>query len=279
MGVDPLVTQNILSCIFKGLHGSHGSALTNPLLGSFHDVSNNPLLSELYQIPELLKLCCDKTSFDPVFKLGVEHVMKHPIFATLCPFLLSPGVIEHLPPWIVSQIMTLVSGNTVGGGTTGFEHAGITPLNLMDRNWWKIQGQPINQQSLLQRPWYPRADVIDKGDLYKVKVELPGIKADEVSVTYRNNVLIICPSKPVTKVVEETMKAGLILINEGHIGWFQRSIPIPEPVDAKKITAITKNGILKVFLPKPSDVDIRVGGGGRSESQKGHGQQQHKQQQ
>jgi len=158
-------------------------------------------------------------------------------------------------------------GSNWGQGMTGMEQYGITQSTLMDRS--QVQrGLPLHHLS--QKIWVPRADIIDKGDIIKVKVELPGVKQDEIRVFVNNNILTVAPSKPVVNVQEILQKKGLILQYEGHLGYFFRRLCLPERVDAARTSSELKDGVLKIFLPKTTEqqgASIQVGGGVHAKEQ------------
>jgi HSP20 family protein len=94
--------------------------------------------------------------------------------------------------------------------------------------------------------WHPVMDVLEEGDTYLVKVELPGVKAEDVKIKLENNVLTLSG----TKIRSEEDEAQHYFRNERVYGSFERSIKIPSTVDANLITATCKDGILTVEVPK-----------------------------
>jgi len=76
--------------------------------------------------------------------------------------------------------------------------------------------------------------------------ELPGIDLKDINVSITSNVLTI---KGVKKVEKEEKKEKYYR-KESRSGSFQRTLSLPTAVDAEKIAAELKNGILTITLPK-----------------------------
>ena len=105
----------------------------------------------------------------------------------------------------------------------------------------------------------PAIDVAEEKDSFLVKVDLPGLSKDDVSVTLQDNCLTIKGEK---KHETETKEANYYR-RERVSGSFSRTIELPSTVDAKKIDAQFKDGVLHVRLPKteeakPKQIDIKV---------------------
>jgi len=98
----------------------------------------------------------------------------------------------------------------------------------------------------------------DSGEELKVIVELPGVAKENVKVTLHDNVLTITAERkaPELKDGEQWIR------NEISYGKFERTVNLPYPVVAEKITATHENGILSITLPKadeakPKQIAIR----------------------
>jgi len=102
----------------------------------------------------------------------------------------------------------------------------------------------------------PLVDVHETEDEYLVKVDLPGVKADDVSVEVNENVLSLSGSR----VPEETGQAQLI---ERPYGSFVRTLTLPQGVDSDSIEAGYQDGVLELRIPKPAEQKpkkITIGG-------------------
>lgn len=92
----------------------------------------------------------------------------------------------------------------------------------------------------------PRMDIAESGDKMKVTAELPGMSADDVEVNVHGDRLQIRGEKR----QEETEEEEGYYRTERSFGSFERTIPLPEDVDADEAEANFKNGVLTVEIPK-----------------------------
>ena len=97
--------------------------------------------------------------------------------------------------------------------------------------------------------WSPALDVFDDKDDLVVKVELPGMKKDEIGLTLHDGVLTISGERK----MEHERKEGETFRSERYFGKFQRSITLPAAVDARKVKASYKDGVLSIDLPKAEE--------------------------
>jgi len=100
------------------------------------------------------------------------------------------------------------------------------------------------------RPWALALDVAEVEDGFTVKASLAGIDPDDLEITLTDNVLTI---KGEIKE-EEDIEEGKYHLRERRFGMFQRSIALPVPVDADKIEATYKDGVLTLKIPKVEEV-------------------------
>jgi HSP20 family protein len=107
--------------------------------------------------------------------------------------------------------------------------------------------------------WSPSCDIFETGNEIVVKAEIPGVKKEDVKVSVQDNVLTLSGER---KFEEETKKENYVRVERGY-GSFTRSFTLPAYVDATKISAGFKDGLLEVKLPKseaakPKEVEIKV---------------------
>jgi HSP20 family protein len=92
----------------------------------------------------------------------------------------------------------------------------------------------------------PLCDVMDKGDIYEIALEIPGIDKDKIDVKATKNSVTISG-----KQSEKTKEKGKNYIySERSYKSFHRQIPFPQEIVPSKITAKVNNGVLEVDLPK-----------------------------
>ena len=92
----------------------------------------------------------------------------------------------------------------------------------------------------------PAVDIVDKEKAYEITAELPGMDESNIDVKFSDGTLTIKGEKREEK--EEKKKD--YYLSERRYGSFQRSFSVPDGVDADKIEASFKNGVLTVTLPK-----------------------------
>lgn len=101
--------------------------------------------------------------------------------------------------------------------------------------------------------WLPKVDLIESKMNYIVEVELPGLSKQDISMNYENNVLSIEGEKNKSVVEEEKS----LYRAERSYGKFKRTIHFGNDVNADKIEAEMKNGLLRVILPKKVETQAR----------------------
>src|SRR5437667_11701994 len=93
---------------------------------------------------------------------------------------------------------------------------------------------------------YPVADIYDTDDELIVKAELPGVDPKMVDVRLENNVLTIRGERQFEQNIEKENYHRM----ERSYGSFSRSFTLPTKVEADKIRADFKDGVLSITLPK-----------------------------
>jgi len=103
---------------------------------------------------------------------------------------------------------------------------------------------------LFDRNVSPAIDVAENPGEYVVKCELPGLDQKEIDVSIASNVLTIKGQKK----DERDEQKGKYFRKESWSGSFQRTLPLPVSVEADRIQAELKDGILTITLPKKEEV-------------------------
>ena len=97
------------------------------------------------------------------------------------------------------------------------------------------------------RTWVPPVDIYETSDHEVVlKAELPDMNREDISVTFENNVLTLTGER---KFQEEARKDSFQRM-ERHYGSFSRSFTLPATIDAARISASYKDGVLTIRLPQ-----------------------------
>ncbi len=108
--------------------------------------------------------------------------------------------------------------------------------------------------------WMPPVDIYQTGDQELVlKAELPDMAREDIDITVENFVLTIKGEKKFASDVKEEQFHHV----ERRYGTFSRSFSLPQTVDAGKVSAEHKNGVLTVRLPlreeaKPRQIKVDV---------------------
>ena len=119
-------------------------------------------------------------------------------------------------------------------------------------DFWR---RPFRSLAGLEKAWAqklaasPAIDVAETDKAYEITAELPGIDQKNIEVNVANGGITIKGEKK--EETEEKKKD--YYVSERRYGSFERYFSLPEGVDADKIEATFKNGVLKVTLPKTAE--------------------------
>jgi HSP20 family protein len=107
-------------------------------------------------------------------------------------------------------------------------------------------GSAINARSATT--WSPAIEVQERDGNYVVRVELPGLKPDEVTVVVTDGALVIEGERR----VEREEDRGGVHRTEIQYGRFYRSIPLPEGAEVDQANARFEDGVLEIVVPVPA---------------------------
>jgi HSP20 family protein len=106
----------------------------------------------------------------------------------------------------------------------------------------------------------PDMDLSEQAEAYHVQMDLPGMDKSGITVEVKDNILTVKAERK----QESTKKEGdKLLMQERSSGFMSRAVMLSKPVDATKVTAEYKDGVLKITLPKvhadqaPQKVEIK----------------------
>ena len=121
---------------------------------------------------------------------------------------------------------------------------------------WPTFGRLANLQDELDRlfespltGWAPALDVHENKDSFSIRVELPGMKREDIEVSLQDGALVISGERKEEKVAEGTE----VHRQERFYGRFSRALTLPSAVAGDKVKAQYKDGILTVTLPKAEE--------------------------
>ncbi len=137
-----------------------------------------------------------------------------------------------------------------------------TLTERMNRLFDEMWGRPLRrtgEEEAMIGAWMPAVDVLETKDGLQITAELPGIDPKDVDVTIENGVLTIRGERNFEKAAEGETYHRV----ERVYGTFERSFTLPSSLNAEKIEARFKNGVLTLTIPKreeakPKPIKIQV---------------------
>src|SRR2546426_5413382 len=107
--------------------------------------------------------------------------------------------------------------------------------------------------------WAPALDLYEDKDNLIVKAELPGMKKEDIDISFHDGTLTISGERK----HEEKQEDAETCRSERFFGRFHRTLALPKPVQSDKAKAAYKDGILTVTLPKteeakPKQIEVNV---------------------
>src|ERR1051326_4284516 len=106
------------------------------------------------------------------------------------------------------------------------------------------------REHVSSRVWSPTVDVYEDGDSIVIKADLPGMKQEDIDIEMNGDVLTIRGER---KFEDEEHRDNYVRI-ERQYGAFQRTFTIVIPIEAEKVKATYRNGILELNIPKAEAV-------------------------
>ncbi len=108
--------------------------------------------------------------------------------------------------------------------------------------------------------WVPAMDVLEEKNNLLVRLELPGLKKEDIDISVHEGVLSISGERK----REAAKEPSELFRTERYFGRFNRSVTLPKPVHVEQISAAYKEGILTITLPKteaakPRQIEVCVG--------------------
>ena len=126
-----------------------------------------------------------------------------------------------------------------------------------------VRWEPLHDLLALQRAdpasgeyasgWTPPVDLYETEDHYGIAAELPGLSRHDIRIQFRDGHLILEGERSTSGVSCEQYHR----IERGH-GRFSRTFSLPDAVDAERITADLKDGVLTIRVPKAPTRRISV---------------------
>jgi HSP20 family protein len=102
--------------------------------------------------------------------------------------------------------------------------------------------------------WAPKVDVFEKDNRLFTRIDLPGVKKENVKVEVTDGHLVLSGER--TEEKEE--KKDNVYRTEREYGSFYRAVPLPEGVKLEEVKATFADGVLEVSVPLPVPVEPKV---------------------
>jgi HSP20 family protein len=141
-------------------------------------------------------------------------------------------------------------------------------LNLVRWNPWReINSLPFRLDRLFDEPffqtgrldadglgvWNPLVDLYEKDENYVIKAELPGMNKKDISIDVKDRLLTLSGERS----FDNEVKDDHYYRRERSNGKFHRVFTLPVDVDADKISATFKDGVLTIEIPKPEKAKVK----------------------
>lgn len=148
---------------------------------------------------------------------------------------------------------TAVANKTSGRGPRRWD-----PLEMFDemrqemvRAWgqaWPMAPRPVRQLAG-HLTFLPAADVYESAGSLVIKVEIPGIKKEDIDVSLDDGDLVVRGERQAESEVKEEYYYRM----ERSYGKFYRRLPLPFEVKPDQVQATVNDGVLEIRVPKPTE--------------------------
>jgi HSP20 family protein len=118
----------------------------------------------------------------------------------------------------------------------------------MNRLFNTVFDSPGGNGGTLRR-WMPAMDLLETGDHFVLRADLPGMSEEDVNIELEDSTLTISGER---KTEHESSEEGFYRVERAS-GSFQRSLTLPKGVDPEAVTARFDRGVLEVRIPKPEE--------------------------
>jgi len=122
----------------------------------------------------------------------------------------------------------------------------------MNRLFDGFFGRPsqVGQVGGIERVWAPAVDMYETKDELVITAELPGLTEKDLQLSITGDMLTIRGERR----WDQEVKQDNYYRGERWFGKFERALPLPIPVQADKVKASYRDGVLTVTLPKVEEI-------------------------
>ena len=123
--------------------------------------------------------------------------------------------------------------------------------NEINRLFDEVMGRRFEAEGPMV--WQPAVDIEEHAEGFTIRTDLPGMKLEDIKITFADNQLVIRGEK--RREVEK--KEGNYLRAERVYGQFERAFTLSHTVQPERIAATYRDGVLEVNVPKAEEAKAR----------------------
>jgi HSP20 family protein len=123
--------------------------------------------------------------------------------------------------------------------------------NEMNRLFNTVFDAPSGAGGL--RRWVPAMDLVETGEHFVLRADLPGMSEDDIKIELEDGVLTVSGER---RADHDERQEGFYRVERAS-GSFSRSLTLPKGVDGDAVSASFDRGVLEVRIPKPEAVKPR----------------------
>ena len=130
------------------------------------------------------------------------------------------------------------------------------PISIFD-DMNKVMNTMLNNNIYKQdikENWLPAVDINEDSSSFTLTADIPGLNKSDIDISVEDNMLRLSGNREYTKADKDVEYH----YHERNHGKFFRSFKLPLTVDEKKISAVFKNGVLTVILPKTEETQTSL---------------------
>jgi len=116
----------------------------------------------------------------------------------------------------------------------------------MNRLFNTVFDSPAGNGGTMRR-WMPAMDLLEAGDHFVLRADLPGLSEEDVSIELEDSTLTVSGERK----ADHTSEEGGFYRVERASGAFSRSLTLPKGIDPEAVSASFDRGVLEVRIPKP----------------------------
>jgi HSP20 family protein len=125
-------------------------------------------------------------------------------------------------------------------------------LTLQERldKMYRDMERTRKEEDFVSSEWRPPVDIFESGDTFVLKVEIPEVDKESIDIKINDDELTIRGERKVEPGIDPESYHRM----ERGYGTFARSFSLTKTIDASRIKATVKDGILRIELPKKEEV-------------------------